>query len=52
MPYKIVKRKNGFVVKNMETGKEYSNKPISKENAEAQLRLLLMIEHGGKKRMK
>ena len=52
MPYKLIKRRGGYVVKNMETNKEYSSKPIPKEKAEAQMRLLQMIEHGGKRRMK
>ena len=45
MPYKIVKKGNGYVVRNMKTGKEYSNHPIPKSRAEAQMRLLMMIEN-------
>lgn len=52
MPYKLQRKKGGYVVKNKETGKEYSSHPIPKARAEAQMRLLEMIEHGGKKRMK
>ena len=52
MPYRLVKKKGGYIVKNMETGKEYSSKPIPKERAEAQMRLLQMIEHGGKRKKK
>ena len=48
MPYELKKKVGGYVVKNKETGKEYSNKPISKTKADAQLRLLYMIE--GKKK--
>lgn len=44
MPYKILKRGKGYVVKNMKTGQEYSNNPISEQNAKAQLRLLQMLE--------
>ena len=44
MPYKVVRKSGGFVVKNMATGKEYSKHPMPLERAEAQLRLLRMIE--------
>ena len=55
MPYEIVQKgQKGYVVKNTETGKEHSNKPIPKARAQAQMRLLYGIEHGmvprGKKR--
>lgn len=46
MPFELTKRGTGYVVKNKETGKEYSNKPIPKTRAEAQMRLLNAIEHG------
>ena len=52
MPYKLVRKKGGYVVRNLKTKKEYSNTPIPKDRAEAQMRLLQMIEHGGKSRMK
>ena len=43
MPYKIVKVGHGWVVENKETGKRYSGKPIPRERAEAQLRVLRMV---------
>ena len=46
MPYELVKRGTGYVVKNTETGKEHSKKPIPKARAEAQMRLLYGIESG------
>lgn len=44
MPFKIQKVKKGYFVKNTETGKKYSKKPMKKENAEKQFRLLNFIE--------
>jgi len=46
MPYEMRKKGRGYVVVNMVTGKEHSNKPIPKARAEAQMRLLYGIEHG------
>jgi len=46
MPYEVVKKGTGYVVKNKTTGKEYSKKPIPKARAEAQMRLLYGIESG------
>lgn len=46
MPYEIAKKGTGYVVKNTETGKEHSKKPIPKERAIAQMRLLYGIEAG------
>jgi hypothetical protein len=43
MPYQIKKIKGGYVVVNLLTGKHYSNHPMTKEKAEAQLRLLRMV---------
>lgn len=40
MPYTLVKLKNGYKVKNKLTGKTYSKKPMTKTNAEKQLRIL------------
>jgi hypothetical protein len=40
MPYSIEPRKSGYVVVNKITGKEYENKPITKEKAEGQKRIL------------
>ena len=49
MPYKIFPKGSGYVVKNIETGKEHSKRGISKAKAEAQMRLLMMIETRNKK---
>ena len=46
MPYKIVKSKGGYYVKNKLTGKKFSNSPIPKSHAEAQLRALYAHENG------
>jgi hypothetical protein len=46
MPYILEKFPTGYKVKNTETGKYHSNKPIPKTRAEAQLRLLNAIDHG------
>ena len=46
MPYELKKVGTGYKVKNKETGKEYSKKPIPKARAEAQMKLLYGIEHG------
>lgn len=46
MPYSIIPKGRGYVVKNTETGKEHSKKPMPKARAEAQMRLLRAIEHG------
>jgi len=43
MPYAIVRKGSGYVVRNMKTGKEYSNHPMPRNRAEAQLRLLRMV---------
>ena len=53
MPYELVKKVGGYVVKNLESGKEHSKKPIPKSRAEAQMRLLYAIDKGyvpGKKK--
>ena len=46
MPYKLEKKGTGYVVVNTTTGKEHSNKPIPKQRALAQMRLLYGIESG------
>jgi len=46
MPYCMDKKATGYIVRNIETGKEHSKKPIPKARAEAQMRLLQGIEHG------
>jgi len=43
MPFELEKVGVGYKVKNVESGKEYSKKPIPKKRAEAQLRMLQMI---------
>lgn len=40
MPYEVVKSGDGYKVRNKETGKTYSNKPLPKARAEAQMRAL------------
>jgi hypothetical protein len=45
MPYKIFPRGAGYVVRNTQTGHEFSKKGIAKEKAEAQMRLLNMMEN-------
>lgn len=44
MPYTLKRKGQGYVVKNIETNREYSKHPMSKERAEAQLRLLRALE--------
>lgn len=46
MPYEIRKEGRGYKVINTATGKEHSKKPIPKQRAEAQMRLLYGIESG------
>jgi hypothetical protein len=43
MPYTLIKSGSGYKVMNKETGKYYSNSPIPKSNAQAQMRLLELI---------
>lgn len=52
MPLELKKKGTGYVVRNKESGKEYSKKGIPKARAEAQMRLLNAIEHGMKPRSK
>lgn len=40
MPYVLIKRKNGYLIMNKETGKTYSNKPMTEMKAHSQLRIL------------
>lgn len=42
MPFKIVKVKSGFKVKNENTKKVYSKKPLTKEKAGKQLKAILI----------
>ena len=46
MPYELKKKGTGYVVKNKETGKEHSKKPIPKERAIRQMKLLYAIDKG------
>lgn len=41
MPYELKKMKNGYYVVSVETGMKHSKRPMTKANAEAQLRILL-----------
>ena len=43
MPFHIEKVKGGYYVVTTDTGRKHSNHPISKEKAEAQLRILQHI---------
>lgn len=40
MPFKLIKSKNGYFVENNTTGKRYSKKPMTKENAVKQFGIL------------
>lgn len=40
MPYHLVKTPKGWFVENKETGKRYSNTPITLEKAQSQLSIL------------
>jgi hypothetical protein len=46
MPYTIKKSGKGYFVVNQNTGKKYSNKPITKTNADRQLKVLEMHSRG------
>jgi hypothetical protein len=46
MPYVLIKKGTGYVVRNLETGQEFSKKPLPKMRAEAQLRVLQLLESG------
>lgn len=41
MPYELKKMRNGYYIVSVETGKKHSRRPMTKANAEAQLRILL-----------
>ena len=51
MPFKQRKVKGGYKNKNMRTGKLHSNKPMTKEKADSQLRILKMTKQANKGRM-
>jgi hypothetical protein len=44
MPYKIINSGSGFFVVTTATGKKHSKKPLPKEKAEAQKRVLEQVE--------
>jgi hypothetical protein len=44
MPYKVVKVEGGWKVQNEDTGKTYSDKPMSKRGAIRQMRALYAAE--------
>jgi len=45
MPYKIIKRKGGyFVAKKSDVSRKFSDKPLTKSNAKAQLKALYATE--------
>lgn len=50
MPYHLQKSGKGYYVITTSTGRKHSDKPISKAKAEAQMRVLEMVD--GKKRKK
>ena len=50
MPYRIEEKGRGYVVKNVQTGKEYSKKGIPRAKAEAQKRVLEMVSKMEKKK--
>lgn len=45
MPYKIIRRKDGFYVYNPQTKKTYSKKGLSKTNATKQRLAIILSEH-------
>jgi len=49
MPYKILKRKDGFYVYNPETKKSYSKHGLTKKMAEKQRTAIVLSEHRGEK---
>lgn len=44
MPYAVRKRGRGYKVTNKDTGKTYSDKPLSKGKAQAQMRAIYLHE--------
>lgn len=42
MPYAVSKSGSGYKVRNKETGKTYSDKPMSREKAVSQMRAIYM----------
>lgn len=45
MPFKIEKKQNGFVVKDINTGHEFSKKPLTKQRAMRQRIGIALSEH-------
>ena len=50
MPFQTIKVKGGYKNKNTDTGKLYSNKPMTKVNADKQLAILKRTEKYEKKK--
>ena len=50
MPFKQIKVKGGYKNKNMKTGKLHSKKPMTKEKADSQLKILKMTKKKKKKK--
>lgn len=45
MPYKVVRMKSGWTVKNLQTGRLHSTHPMTRKNAMEQMRLLYAVEN-------
>lgn len=45
MPFAIEKKKQGFIVKDINTGKEFSKKPLTKQQAMRQRIAIAISEH-------
>jgi len=45
MPFKIIKDKKGYYVENIDTGKRFSKKPMTEQNAKKQFRILNKYLH-------
>ena len=48
MPYRLVPVGSGYIVENRITGRRYSKMPLPRERAEAQIRLLRIVEKNEK----
>lgn len=48
MPYHVIKSGRGYYVENKENGRRYSNSPIPKSHAMAQMRAIYANENGYK----
>tara|TARA_R110002126_G_scaffold193088_1_gene341371 strand:- start:348 stop:524 length:177 start_codon:yes stop_codon:yes gene_type:complete len=45
MPFEIVKKQNGFVVRDVKTGETFSKKPLTKQKAMRQRIAIAISEH-------